>query len=149
MPAPRHRAPAGRYHGRPGWGDPAAERRARFLRAGLAVLTGLGFAVVVVTYVHQAQPTVVSDVLGFEVLDDSSVRVDFEVRKPAGQEALCVLRARDDQGSQVGLAEILIPGSDPDTSTRSYTLRTTARPVTGEVVGCELSATLQRPRPTG
>ena len=149
MSAPRHRAPIGRYHGRPGWGDPAAERRARFFRAGLAVISGLGFALVVTTYVQQSKPTVISDVLGFEVLGDSSVRVDFEVRKPAGQEALCVLRARDIDGSQVGLAEIVVPGSDPDTSTRSYTLRTTARPVTGEVVGCELSATLQRPRPTG
>ena len=102
MPAPRHRAPAGRYRGRPGWGDPRAERRARLLRAGLAVVLGVGVAVAVTSYVASTQPGVAQRRASFEVLSDTEVRVDYEVRQARRAEALCVLRARDADGARGG-----------------------------------------------
>ena len=137
MPATRHRAPAGRYRGRPGWGDPRAERRARVVRGILALATGLGVAVAVTSFVQALTPDVRSEVTSVEVVDDSHVRLDYEVRREAGTAAYCVLRARDDLG-EVARAEVPVPVSAPATSVQTYTLTTTRRAVVAELLGCQL-----------
>ena len=77
-------------------------------------------------------------VLGYRVLDQTSVRVHVAVTRDAQRDAVCLVRARDAAGSEVGHDEVLVP-AEPAGSRRikfSHVLRTTGIAVTGEVGRC-------------
>jgi len=66
------------------------------------------------------------------------VTVIFDVTKPAGRPAVCTVVARTREGREVGRAQVPVPAGDAaqTVSRVTYTLSTTARPMTGEVPGC-------------
>lgn len=73
----------------------------------------------------------------FYDITDSQVVVEFTVVVPDGEAAVCAVRARGHDGSEVGREEVRV--APPDGVTRPlvvHRLRTTARPVTGEVQRC-------------
>jgi hypothetical protein len=100
------------------------------------VVAGTGIAVKL--YRQYALAPYQVTVLSVTDIGDHQVTVTFEVRKPAGESALCTVRARNRAGAEVGRAEVQVPaGAAEETRSRvTYTLRTTERPVTGEVPGC-------------
>jgi hypothetical protein len=69
-------------------------------------------------------------------IDDGSVQVTFQVvRQQPQRPAVCIIRARSEDGDETGRKEVFIPpggGSVLETTV----LRTSRRPVTGEVYGC-------------
>jgi hypothetical protein len=72
----------------------------------------------------------------FDVSDDQ-VTVQFTVVVPDGEAAICAVRARAYDGSEVGREEVRV--APPPGVTRPvvvHQLSTTARPVTGEVQRC-------------
>ncbi|ADD40437.1 DUF4307 domain-containing protein [Stackebrandtia nassauensis] len=73
-------------------------------------------------------------VVGFDTAE-SSVSITFEVFKPEGQAAICQIRARSADGADVGQAEAEIPAAKSEVRVE-YTLETSAKPVTGEVLRC-------------
>ena len=78
-----------------------------------------------------------ASVTSFADVTDNQVVVTFLVRIPEGGTALCVVRARDVTGAEVGRAELVVrPGPDPEQTVASHRLITSSRPVTGEVQGC-------------
>jgi Domain of unknown function (DUF4307) len=77
-----------------------------------------------------------SQLRGFEVLSDAQVRVDVEVAREPGTEAFCVVRARGADGTEVGRADVPVPVTQQRTAVLTPVLQTSARAVTGELVGC-------------
>jgi Domain of unknown function (DUF4307) len=122
------RTPAGRYGVR-------RPPRVFYLIGGALLIT---LSAIIVYLGRQAgTPSVAYGVRSFATMD-RSVRITFEVRKAASTAAICVLRARDRQGVEVGRREVAI-GPSPDgrrTVVLTETLATSARPVTGEVDSC-------------
>lgn len=99
--------------------------------AALTIVAGVGVAV---KLYDQYGAEYSSDVLAFET-SERSVHVTFSVYKPEGEEAQCRVRARAENGAEVGYADVPITAEDSYV-TVEYTLETSARPVTGEVQRC-------------
>lgn len=134
-PDPAPHFPPGRYGRRR---QPRSQVR-RWLPYALAALVLLaGTAIAVKLYRQYALAPYQVRVLTVTNIEEQQVTVTFEVRKPAGEPALCTVRARSREGEEVGRAEVRVPGgaADETTSRVTYTLQTTKRPVTGEVPGC-------------
>ncbi|MGH3729780.1 MAG: DUF4307 domain-containing protein [Micromonosporaceae bacterium] len=132
------RFPEGRYGRR--------RRRRTTPRWVMALLTvGVmlaGLAVSVQLYRQYGDPPYQPKVLTFNI-GDGEVTIKFQVYKPAGKPATCIVRARAANGEEVGRAEVDIPAGKPDADsvTVTYTLATSREPVTGEVVGCAPAGT--------
>ena len=70
-----------------------------------------------------------------QAVSDTQDIVTYEVHKPKAATVTCVIRARGEDGAEVGRHVITL--SQPVAVVRaSYTLTTTARAVTGEVQDC-------------
>jgi hypothetical protein len=123
--------PEGRYGSR---GRKRPRPVLRWLLTGLAVL--LGFGAAVAGYQNFGNTPIQGKQTAFAVLDDHSVRITLEVQRDEPQRAAeCVVRARADNGDEVGRKEILIRPAD-DTVRQETELRTSSRATTGEVYGC-------------
>jgi len=128
--------PTGRYGRRR---DPSRQRRRRWIAYALATIVVLaGVAISVKLYRQYADAPYQVRIVSVTDLTDSAVTVTFEVRRPAGKGATCTVLAHTRAGEEVGKAEVDVPAGGPQETTTqiTFTLRTTKRPVTGEVPGC-------------
>jgi hypothetical protein len=89
----------------------------------------------------QANPPIQSAVLGYTVTTDRTVRVQFEVDKSPGRDAVCTLRARNSAGEEVGRRDVNVPAvpSGPRRTVLEETLQTSDRAIVGEVLECRLT----------
>jgi hypothetical protein len=76
--------------------------------------------------------------LGYRVLSDTRVEIDFELTRPAGADVVCSLEALNNQFAPVGWKELVIPGSEATKVRNTITLNTTELAVTGLVDECRL-----------
>jgi hypothetical protein len=76
--------------------------------------------------------------LGYRVLSDTRVEVDFEGTRPEGSDVVCSLEALNNQFAPVGWIELVIPGSDSTKVRNTVTINTTELAVTGLVDECRL-----------
>ena len=74
--------------------------------------------------------------LGYKVVSDQQVRVDFEVYRPGGAALTCTVEALARDFAPVGTSRVQVPASAEETTRQSVTLRTTSRAVTGQVRTC-------------
>jgi hypothetical protein len=73
----------------------------------------------------------------FYEITDAQVVVEFTVVVPAGEVAVCAVRARAGHGGEVGRDEVRVEPAPGVTRPRVvHRLPTTERPVTGEVQRC-------------
>ena len=125
------RSPVGRY---------GTRRSPRiFYAVGAALL--LAVTVIAVLLGRHASTLAVSSGVRAFTTHERSVTITFEVRKRAAAAAVCILRARDRDGAEVGRREVAVPAR-PDgqrTSVLSETVTTTGRPVTGELYSCHIT----------
>ncbi|WP_245886125.1 DUF4307 domain-containing protein [Umezawaea tangerina] len=123
--------PEGRY------GKRAKGPLPRWLRWSLPVVGVLvGVVIALVAYRNLGNQPIEAKQSGFEVLGDSTVEVTFEVvRDDPARAAVCIIRARSDDGDEAGRREVLVPPGRT-TVIEKTTLRTSKPPVTGEVFGC-------------
>lgn len=102
-------------------------------------ITSIVTAAVVVKLMVQYGPADTrATVLGFRVLDDQSVRVTAVVYRDPRRDAVCLVRARNVFGVEVGHAEVRVvaeSGGDPRAHLE-HVLPTIDRAVTGEVGRC-------------
>ncbi|MEU4378892.1 DUF4307 domain-containing protein [Micromonospora echinofusca] len=125
--------PPGRYGRRrePG-------RRRPLLAVLLAVaMVAVMTLVAVRLYRQYGDPNYDAEVITYTGITDSQVLVDFRVTVPEGGSAVCLVRARDRDGAEVGREEVTVtarPGQR-HVSTQ-HRLTTTARPFIGEVMRC-------------
>jgi hypothetical protein len=95
---------------------------------GVALAIWLGLA----NTLGQVTPTVT----GYKVLDDRSVRVDFDVDRTPGQAVVCTVRALDRTFGVVGVLKVTVPATSERAVHQRVVVKTASRAVTGEVTGC-------------
>ena len=122
------RRPTGRYD------EPRA-----LSRPALVVLTAALIAVLTAgafwAYQRSTEGQVSSTLLSYEVVDDRTVTVTFEVHKDAQQRVRCRVEALGDDGGAVGVQDVRL-GPDADSRVTS-TITTTARAYAGVIRGCQ------------
>ncbi|MXP22984.1 DUF4307 domain-containing protein [Gordonia sp. HNM0687] len=114
----------------------ARSRRNWFIALSvLVVAAGIGLAVL--GYSRFASPDVSGEATGYDIVDQSTVVVQFTVtRADPGRPVACVVRGRSIDGDETGRREILIPaGSQTQVGIRTE-VATSKPPVIGEVFGC-------------
>ncbi|MGW0120079.1 DUF4307 domain-containing protein [Streptomyces sp. NPDC003327] len=130
MSAVREQLPEGRY------GRSADERADRTLKVTGAVLGVLFLALMGWFGWHYVVASKISgEMIKFDVVSDSQVQVHLEIRKDEGVLGVCTLRSRAEDGTEVARKDVRI--DDPAGRVDSlFTLRTTARATSAELVGC-------------
>jgi hypothetical protein len=73
---------------------------------------------------------------GYKVVDDRTVRVDFDVHRSPQQAVTCRVRALDRSFGVVGVIDVSVPASQEASVHQQVTVRTTSRAVTGTVQDC-------------
>ena len=76
------------------------------------------------------------DTTAYKVLDDRSVRVDFQVHSPEAKPLTCTIHALARDFATVGSMKVDVTFPSGDEQRGSATVRTTSRAVTGEVRTC-------------
>lgn len=116
-----------------------ASRRRWFLICSTAVVIA-GLVIAWAGFQRFGDPEVSGQATAHEILGSDSVAVQYTVNRadPATPVA-CVVRARAQDGAEVGRREILIPaGTDLQVGARTVVV-TSRPPVIGEVFGCTTS----------
>ncbi|WP_405529399.1 DUF4307 domain-containing protein [Streptomyces avidinii] len=134
MSAVREGLPEGRY------GRSADERTDRKLKIigsvlGVALLGVIGW----IGWDYIAGQSVSAEVIKFQVISDTEVRVHLEVRKESSVTGVCSLSSQDEGHGEVGRADFTFaqPVSRVD---EVVTLKTTTRATMVELVGCQPAA---------
>jgi hypothetical protein len=128
----------GSFPERPGHSGPAGRigRSFVFLIIGIFIAIAMGgWGYVMVTM--RGNPDVPADVISFEVGGPSFVTITFQAHKPAGQAAVCRLRATDTAHVEVGARDVTIPRGEADVQLVER-VETSARATSGDVQYCYL-----------
>jgi hypothetical protein len=121
--------PPGRY-------DPPS-RRGRILTGILAAVVALaallgGYAL----YSRHNAGVLDAELTSYKVTSDSSVRIEIQV-VTRGHDGQCQVRARDRYGDEAGSEIVPVTSNGKRTQLVTVDLKTKARPVNGELVGCQ------------
>jgi len=76
--------------------------------------------------------------LGFDIVDDSLVRVEFEVTADAGSDVGCAVQALNESFTVVGWKIVELPASDQRTRSFTEDVRTSELAVSGLIYRCWL-----------
>lgn len=117
------------------------ERYGRTRRRRLPWIITAAVAVVVVVIagwltIAQSINSVDADDLGFEVTDEHSVTVRFQVTGAQGKDVACAVEALDEEFGVVGWKIVEIPAADAHLQQFSETVPTVAEATTGLVNSC-------------
>lgn len=117
------------------------ERYGRTRRRRLPWIIGIAVAAVLVgafgwMIVAQAMDSVDTDDLGFEVVDEHSVTVRFQITGGQGKDVACAVEALDEEFGIVGWKIVEIPASDEHLQQVSATVPTVSEATTGLVNSC-------------
>ncbi|MBT2444171.1 DUF4307 domain-containing protein [Streptomyces sp. ISL-36] len=130
MSAVREQLPDGRY-GRSA--DQRADRTLRVVGAVLGVLF-LGLMGWFGWY-YVVDNKISAEMIKFDVVSDGEVQVHLEVRKDADVTGVCTLRSRAEDGAEVGRKDVRLDDA-VERIDRVYSIRTTAKATSAELVGC-------------
>ncbi len=101
---------------------------------------GLSVALVVWFGLRNSGNRITATTVGYKVLDDTSVRISFDVDRPAQLPVTCTLSALDAHFTVVGRADVVIPPGQRTTH-HVETIKTATRAVTGVVQDCVRTST--------
>jgi hypothetical protein len=104
----------------------------------IALLAVVGLAWVVWAGLGAAQREVRWSEVGYDVVDDTTVEVTFTVVKDPSATAACRLEALNGRYAQVGLTTVEVGPAEQRAVSRTATVRTQERAVTGLVDSCTL-----------
>ena len=123
--------PEGRY-GRP----PQRWRRLATIIVAAVLGTGaaVGFGWVAL---YHADPPVRATVVRYEVTSPTTVEVTFELVKDPDVAAVCVVRARNERGEEVGRRTVRVTAGGPRQRLVTESLATRDTAVVGEVRECQ------------
>ncbi|OBB12445.1 hypothetical protein A5761_22090 [Mycolicibacterium setense] len=125
--------PAARY------GSRQMSRRTRrwitFALVGLVVVAGVILAIV--AFQRLGTGEVKGELSAYELIDDQTVAVTIGVTRPdPSMPVVCIVRARSIDGSETGRREVLIGPSDQNVVQVTAEVKSSRRPVIGDVYGC-------------
>ncbi|MFD7261744.1 DUF4307 domain-containing protein [Streptomyces sp. NPDC059874] len=131
MSAVREGLPEGRY-GRSA--DERADRKLKIVGAALGVvlLGVIGW----IGWDYMAGQSVSAEVIKFQVVSDTEVKVHLEVRKEASATGVCTVTSQDKEHGEVGRADFTFAQSEARVD-EVVSLKTTARAAMIELVGCQ------------
>ncbi len=120
------------------------ERYGRTGRGRLPWIIGGTLAVAVIVAfgwmtVASSMNTVDADDLGFEVIDEHSVSLRFQVTAPAGADVMCAVEAQDEEFGVVGWKIVEIPASESHSQALTVSIPTVATATTSLVNTCWVS----------
>jgi hypothetical protein len=102
-----------------------------------AVIVAAGVALALVAYQRLGTGEVKGELGGYQLVDAETVQVTISVtRKDPSRPAVCIIRARSIEGAETGRREVLVPPSVHDTVQVTALVKSTRRPVVGDVYGC-------------
>lgn len=109
-------------------------RRMPWIIAGVVALLVVGaFGWMIVA---QSMNSVDADDLGFELVDEHTVDVRFQVSGVQGKDIVCVVEALDEEFGVVGWKVVEIPAGDSHTQALSASIPTVSAATTGLVNTC-------------
>ncbi|MGW2274407.1 DUF4307 domain-containing protein [Streptomyces yangpuensis] len=134
MSAVREGLPEGRY-GRSA--DERADRKLKIIGAALgALLLGvIGW----IGWDYVAGRSVSAEVIKFQVISDTEVKVHLEVRKDASVTGVCTMVSQDEQHAEVGRADFTFAQRQSRVD-EVVSVKTTGRATMIELVGCQPAA---------
>ncbi|MFF8266417.1 DUF4307 domain-containing protein [Streptomyces sp. NPDC016562] len=134
MSAVREGLPEGRY-GRSA--DERADRKLKIIGAALgAVLLGvIGW----IGWDYVAGQAVSAEVIKFQVVSDTEVKVHLEVRKESSVTGVCTLSSQNEEHAEVGRADYTFAQAEGRVD-EVVSLKTTGRATMIELVGCQPAA---------
>ncbi|MFJ2535231.1 DUF4307 domain-containing protein [Microbacterium maritypicum] len=86
--------------------------------------------------VAQSMASVDADDLGFELVDEHSVNITFQVTGVQGKDVVCAVEALDEEFGVVGWKIVEIEPGDSHSQARSVTIPTVSEATTGLVNTC-------------
>ncbi|MFG2482267.1 MULTISPECIES: DUF4307 domain-containing protein [Streptomyces] len=130
MSAVREGLPEGRY-GRSA--DERADRKLKIIGSvlGAALLGVVGW----IGWDYVAGQSVSAEVIKFQVISDTEVKVHLEVRKESSVTGVCSLSSQDKEHAEVGRADFTFAQGRSRVD-ELVTLKTTSRAAMIELVGC-------------
>ncbi|WP_374775541.1 DUF4307 domain-containing protein [Streptomyces sp. NBC_01310] len=131
MSAVREGLPEGRY-GRSA--DERADRKLKIIGAALGVLllSVIGW----IGWGYISGQSVSAEVIKFQVISDTEVKVHLEVRKEASVTGVCSLSSQDEGHGEVGRADFTFAQPEERVD-EVVTVKTTRRATTIELVACQ------------
>lgn len=115
-----------------------SRRSRRRLVIGLFVLIlAIGVVVAIVGFQRLGTGDVKGELGGYRIVDDGTAEVTISVtREDPSRPVVCIVRARSIDGGETGRREILVPPSSAATVQVTAIVKTSQRPVMGDVYGC-------------
>ncbi|GAA1602263.1 DUF4307 domain-containing protein [Actinoplanes couchii] len=88
-------------------------------------------------YVRYGSTDYTADIIGWSDSSDREMVIEFRVRVPEGATAMCMLRARDFEGYEVGRRAVTVPAPDGGGTVEvREAVPTKERGAVGDVMGC-------------
>lgn len=115
-----------------------SRRSRRWWAIGLTAVVLLGGVVLAVLASHRlGRGEVQGALVGYQLIDDETLSVTVKVtRADPSRPVVCIVRARAIDGGETGRREVLVPPSSQDTVNITTSVKSTRRPVVGDVYGC-------------
>jgi hypothetical protein len=115
-----------------------SKRTRRRLAIGLFVaILAIGVVVAIVGFQRLGTGDVKGELGGYRLVDDGTAEVTISVtRKDPSRPVVCIVRARSIDGGETGRREVLVPPSSAATVQVTAIVKTSQRPVMGDVYGC-------------
>jgi len=85
--------------------------------------------------------------IGYQVVDDATVEITFEVHKPLNDTVRCAVLARDRSSTTVGTRDVTIGPADRDPVRVTEQFPTSARAATVDVISCSAAGASGTPAP--
>jgi hypothetical protein len=102
-----------------------------------AVVMLAGVVLAVLASHRLGRGEVQGELVGYQLIDDETLSVTVKVtRADPTRPVVCIVRARAVDGGETGRREVLVPPSSQDTVNITTSVKSTRRPVVGDVYGC-------------
>jgi len=115
-----------------------SSRSRRRLAIGLFVfIIALGVVIALVGFQRLGTGDVQGELGGYRLIDDGTAEVTITVtRKDPSRPVVCIVRARAIDGGETGRREVLVAPSAQATVQVTTIVKSSKRPVVGDVYGC-------------
>lgn len=110
--------------------------RRRWAIGAAAAVGAIVVGLFVWTTVSSSLDAVDVDTTGFEIVDEHSVVLSFQVTAPVGRAVACAIEAQDEEHGVVGWRVVELPASQEHAQAFRETIPTTAPATTGFVNSC-------------
>jgi hypothetical protein len=115
-----------------------SSRSRRRWAIGLFILIiAVGVVVALVGFQRLGTGDVQGELGGYRLIDDGTAEVTITVtRKDPSRPVVCIVRSRAIDGGETGRREVLVPPSSQATVQVTTVVKSSKRPVVGDVYGC-------------